>query len=439
MHTEEILERAGRALPPVVSVQQCKNSLADSPLKTMNMRKARTRVEDDYLSKPFGTVLHEYKRVVRGSDENEPNEEATFVLCLADGKDELVAEYHGNVQKLALFFIETADNVDLTSNEGGGYWKALYVFRKHATEADDDVDARVKTRRRVVEEAAFDQRITRSSPLSNIAPEVILESHCRGKRKLSFSKNSKEDFQYSLVGYMTLFYFHAPFKKPKPGMVLRICQAVILPPYQRAGHGKSMFQAVYDIASGTYESKLRSLNQHKKSNGMQDEIVEINVEDPAPAFVCLRDRIDFELLKKSMRTKTPLLPSCYSGTDVMHQSFFTPLSETDTVEIGARGRITPRQVQIAFELLQLDALEQEMDQRGKGDTQDKASCASSLQKTRKTLEKRYRLMVKKRLLKIHREELGGYSDNKEKQAKLNELYEETFERYITLLGRNKKQ
>eukprot|EP00978_Attheya_sp_CCMP212_P009140 scaffold21537_cov43-Attheya_sp.AAC.2 len=199
-----------------------------------------------------------------------------------------------------------------------------------------------------------------------------------------------------------------------------------------------MFQAVYDIASGTYESKLRSLDQIKKSNGMQDEIVEINVEDPAPAFVCLRDRIDFELLKKSLQTETPLLPSCYSGTDVMHQSFFTPLSETDTVEIGAKGRITPRQVQIAFELLQLDALEQEMDQRGKGDTQDKASCASSLQKTRKTLEKRYRLMVKKRLLKTHREELGGYSDNKEKQAKLNELYEETFERYITLLGRNKK-
>jgi hypothetical protein len=71
---------------------------------------------------------------------------ATSVLCLADGKDELVAEYHGNVQKLALFIIEMADNVDLTSNEGGEYWKALYVFRKHATEADDDVDARVKTR-----------------------------------------------------------------------------------------------------------------------------------------------------------------------------------------------------------------------------------------------------------------------------------------------------
>eukprot|EP00978_Attheya_sp_CCMP212_P047429 scaffold421364_cov71-Attheya_sp.AAC.2 len=119
----------------------------------MNMIKARTQVEDDYLSKPFGTVLHEYKRVVHGTDENELNEEATFVLCLADGKDELVAEYHGNVQKLALFFIETGDN-------------------------------------------------------------------------------------------------------PKPGMVLRICPAVISPPYQRAGHGKSMFQAVYDIASGTYESKL---------------------------------------------------------------------------------------------------------------------------------------------------------------------------------------
>eukprot|EP00978_Attheya_sp_CCMP212_P047428 scaffold421364_cov71-Attheya_sp.AAC.1 len=160
---------------------------------------------------------------------------------------------------------------------------------------------------------------------------------------------------------------------------------------------------------------------------MQDKIAEINVKDQAPAFVCLRDRIDFELLKKSIQTETPLLPSCYSGTDVMHQSLFTPLSETDTVDIGTKGRVTHCQVQITFELLQLDTLEQEVDQRGKGDTQDKASCASSLQKNCKTLEKRYRLIMKKRLLKTHCEELGGYTDNKEKQAKLNELYEETFE------------
>eukprot|EP00978_Attheya_sp_CCMP212_P008315 scaffold19567_cov61-Attheya_sp.AAC.2 len=142
----------------------------------MNMIKARTQVKDDYLSKPFGTVLHKYKRVVCGTAENEPNEEATFVLCLVDGKDELVVEYHGNVQKLALCFIETGDNVDLMSNEGGGYWKALYVFRKHATEADDDVDARVKTRRRAVEGA----------------PEVILESHC-----IAQARHGPSDFSSS--------------------------------------------------------------------------------------------------------------------------------------------------------------------------------------------------------------------------------------------------
>jgi hypothetical protein len=113
--------------------------------------------------------------------------EATFVLCLADGKDELVAEYHGNVQKLALFIIEMADNVDLTSNEGGEYWKALYVFRKHATEADDDVDARVKTRWRAVEEAALTNGLQRKDQKwfvgicqkSHVAASVITRSEHR--------------------------------------------------------------------------------------------------------------------------------------------------------------------------------------------------------------------------------------------------------------------
>jgi histone acetyltransferase 1 len=67
---------------------------------------------------------------------------------------------------------------------------------------------------------------------------------------------------------MTVFHFLSPFKKPKPGTIARVCQVLILPPYQRVGHGKVLLQQLYDIA-------------HDTSN----DIVEINVEDPAPVLV----------------------------------------------------------------------------------------------------------------------------------------------------------
>ncbi len=173
MPVDEIISHCAKALPPIVT---------ELP-------------QEDYLASPVGTVVKEYQQ--KGID---------FVGSLANGSD--AAEYHKEVQKLAIWFIETADIVDLTSSQGGGYWKVLYIFRKH------------------------------------------------------------EDNKYSLVGFMTVFHFLSPFKKPKPGTIARVCQVLILPPYQRMGHGKVLLQQLYDIA-------------HDTSN----DIVEINVEDPAPVLV----------------------------------------------------------------------------------------------------------------------------------------------------------
>merc|ERR1712194_651158 len=91
---------------------------------------------------------------------------------------------------------------------------------------------------------------------------------------------------YSLAGYITLLHVHSPFRKP-PGIIVRICQALILPPYHRAGHGSAMLHSLYACAESKNDATFTS-----SFSGI--DILEINVEDPAPAFVALRDFTDYQ-------------------------------------------------------------------------------------------------------------------------------------------------
>ena len=295
------------------------------------------KVAVTYLKQPIGTVLQEYSRM-----------DMDFVLTLASPGDDdgTVASYHESVQNLALFFIETADPVDITATDGG-YWKVLYLFCRHGT--DDN-------------------------------------------------NNNNE---YSLVGYMTLFHFHAPFKKPKPGVVLRICQALLLPPYQRMGHGKELLRAV-----------------HRYAAAADSVVVEINVEDPStPAFKALRNRIDLELLEASLAERKPWLPARYSKS-VVEDSFVT-LTDADAVAAGAIGRIVPRQVHTAYELHKLRQLLRYQDENSSDDND---------------YGKKYRLMVKRRLVKVHREDLSGCPTKEAKQALLEEIYQQVYQSYLAVLG-----
>lgn len=304
MPVDEIVQRCSKALPTIVK---------------------EVSQDDDYLQLPLGSVVKEYTR--NGMD---------FIISLANGAD--AAQYHNEVQKLAIWFIETADDVNLASSERGGYWKILYIFRKHAAS------------------------------------------------------------QYSVVGYMTIFHFYSPFKKPTSGIVARVCQVLILPPYQRMGHGIELLKQVYGMAG--------------------DDIVEINVEDPAPSCTLLRNKLDTRLLQKSFTSKTPWLDSSYySTTDISHPDFFKPISDADAIQAGAVACIIPRQVQVAHEIYKLSLLPDD--------------CSEDVQK-------KYRLMVKKRLAKVHREDLGGCATKEEKQAMLAKIFDETLELYEKVLKKSSK-
>ena len=126
-----------------------------------------------------------------------------------------------------------AESPPFLKNTDGGTWKVLYLFHQH-------------------------------------------ELNCQSE---------KREARYSLAGYITLFSFYSPFRKPQPGLVMRICQALILPPYQRDGHGRKMLHTIYDLAHQIFDTKEKG----------QEPIREINVEDPAPAFTALRNSVDFQL------------------------------------------------------------------------------------------------------------------------------------------------
>ncbi|KAJ7063532.1 histone acetyltransferase type B catalytic subunit [Mycena amicta] len=79
---------------------------------------------------------------------------------------------------------------------------------------------------------------------------------------------------YHFVGYTSLY----PFFCFPDRVRLRLSQFVILPPYQRGGHGSELYTALY---------------QHILS---QPNVAELTVEDPAEAFEDLRDKNDLLML-----------------------------------------------------------------------------------------------------------------------------------------------
>jgi hypothetical protein len=51
--------------------------------------------------------------------------------------------------------------------------------------------------------------------------------------------------------------------------------------------------------------------------------------------------------------------------------------------------------------------------------------------------KKYQLMVKKRLIKVHREELGGCESKEEKQGMLAKSFDDTLDQYKSVLRLSK--
>jgi len=221
---------------------------------------------------------------------------------------------------------------------------------------------------------------------------------------------------------MTLYAFVAPFRKPEPGTVMRVCQALLLPPHQRAGHGRRMLHAVHDYFSRDDVDAIA-------------DVVEINVEDPAPGFTSLRNCVDYERflqLRDINIDKTKWWCNLEGDGDITTISadeFFASLGESQANRVASALKIAAKQVHLVYEMDRLHQLEEY-----------KKKAAATNEKTEfiKELDKKYRLMVKKRLNKVHREEMGTCRTKKEMQDLLTKLFDESLEQYRRVLASVKR-
>ena len=107
-----------------------------------------------------------------------------YLLFNANHRDEGTCELLSRAEKIAMWFIETADSVEFKDDK----WEILLLFKR---------------------------------PLRSTQSEKTL---------------------YSFVGYMTLYTFNNPL-----GKRARICQALVLPPFKRQGLGFYMMMNAYQL------------------------------------------------------------------------------------------------------------------------------------------------------------------------------------------------
>ena len=293
------------------------------------------------------------------------------------------ADYHKAVQKLATWYIESASDIDPAEEEGA--WNVLYLFRKHQN-----------------------------------------DEHVHNNNDDDNNQQEQSYYFYSLVGYMTLYHFHSPLRKPVGGTIVRVCQALLLPCYQRMGHGKRMLHTVFD--------QCRRSTADDSSGGIHDTIVEVNVEDPAPAFAALRDVVDWERYQESGQTW--FREACHDITDI---NCFAVLKDSEALPITVQALTTTRQIQTVYELDRLQRLQQHLRQTEQ--QHQSSSDNDNKQEQREVMEKRFRLMVKQRLNRQNREEIAARCGIDKVAAKslLEDMFQAAYRHYIAILKRHGAQ
>ncbi|CAM9207078.1 unnamed protein product [Ectocarpus sp. 6 AP-2014] len=288
----------------------------------------------------------------------------TFSVYKATGEDPGVCEYHARAQCLAPWFIETADAIDLMDDR----WEVFYLFQEEP-------------------------------------PQGVLGEKWRPA---------------ALAGYFTAFGFRNPVK----GVSLRICQALVLPQFQRQGHGKELLSFLYGLA------------RSRKS------VFEITVEDPAPGFEKMRNLVDARTLRD-----LDVFPA-----DVISPGAWKRPSKDVVQAARQAAKLTVSQVEIGFDILKACDLPEVKDNASEDSTCSMATTTASNTTTAADAapgdgsdnatavddkRKCYRLMVKRRLLKRHGEELS--TDSATRKRQLDELYRDVEPGLLSLGGKLRKE
>ncbi|KAI5987564.1 acyl-CoA N-acyltransferase [Pisolithus albus] len=315
-----------------------------------------SRVEEDAVSfKPIGKLIHSYKPSPRTStlpDASDTSEETVeYEVYHATLDDPEFKEYHRRMQIFILLYIEAGSYIN--DEEEGWEFVVLYEKRKR----------------------------TDGTPT------------------------------YHFVGYSSLYNFYCFPERVR----LRLSQFVILPPYQRQGHGSELYKAIYHYVLS------------------RPAVSELTVEDPAEAFEDLRDRNDLRMLltheqfmregfgdsgvtsshgggrvmKAKSRTRTQLAPLGNKGKGKMGPPVDRAWAERWRKDLKIAGRQFHRLVEMLV-LLHLDPV----DVRA---------------------ERAFRLQVKERLYRFNFEVLAQL-EKEERLEKLEETFQSVRDDYLRILA-----
>ena len=261
----------------------------------------------------------------------------TYEIWGGGFNDVELKRYHSRVQFFLLLFIDRSSFI----NDSDLIWEVLLLFEK---------------------------RVPR--PPSSLA---------------SSASSTPVPATYSFVGYTTLYKF---LSYPSEWL-LRLSQILILPPYQRSGHGAQLLQFVYREAE----------RRHFRA---------VNVEDPAPVFQLLRDVLDAQNCKRG---------GWYvKGTDERVEGVGMWCLRWD-VEYAQRVsrslRIPLRQVRRCYEIFKLSQ------------TDTRAAHSKAYNE--------YRLEVKLRLYGEREEWLCVSASGEERKELLHELYQHLEQHYLAVI------
>lgn len=275
--------------------------------------------DEDGFEIPFSEPVATYSRRPKRSDPDQPASSFSVYKAMLSSADAVI-DYHRRMQLLMLLHIDNANFID----DADPRWELFVVF----------------------------ERI--------------------GERPRRF------------VGYATVY----PFSAMRPGRTLddgfgeriRVSQVVVLPHYQRAGHGAEILRAIYADA--------------KRRNA-----IEVTVEDPSEGFRKLRDAVD--------------LRRAYEHGILSEDKDIERADDTSLVaKLHKELYITKAQARRALEVHRLRFV----------DKSDKDSYRD------------YRLWVKRRLYSEYEEVLDAFR-GAERKAKLAEIYDDFEKEYLHTVSR----
>ncbi|KAI8141842.1 acyl-CoA N-acyltransferase [Fennellomyces sp. T-0311] len=177
---------------------------------------------------------------------------------------------------------------------------------------------------------------------------------------------------YHFVGYCTTYPF---FYWPEYTR-LRISQFLILPPFQKKGHGGELYRIIYQTVMA------------------RTDVKELTVEDPSEELADMRDRNDMRYLSKH---------NAFDG-------LVAPVSRKTMKELRQKYKMTDRQMQRCVEMYLL----------------------SRVNKLQKEEYKLFRIQVKRRLYLFNLDSLRDLEPD-DRKDKLDQTFENVIEDYYRLL------